>query len=967
MKVMQSPAPPPPPSSTRGSGSIQRQTSSNAHHSGSMSSSHNSSTASSSSRPSRNRDRNQVNLSTIEKSVTHLLIATKQLLETLTSWSRGNATEAEVSDVYVRLGSEFNIACRAFTAIGVETADLGNVPDALRAILESTLSQDASPASLDVYLPRIREIIINLLHGLKKKQSRLRQRQTGGTGESSGSRSSGGSGRVQSTDSLEDQITPPRTSPMPVTSPNRGASPTTHPPYPTSRTREPNPSSQAHQSTISSSSTTSPGSPTPEMQAFQAGIPPQYFVPPPPPEEDNPLIALQRGKQPERRASRRYSAFHSKHSGVPVPMPPIQASPTPRHREPQDTSEALRNSHPRRMKTTTRADASPMRKNRISEERETDAGVKSPELTVGKTAENASESDPVPPSKDAGLRRQPSLKVDTVISPSELSSERPKSGDESRPKTPISQDVSTSSDTVRPGTGTSAASHSKEMVIFLQIGRQIKKVVLSEGVEDLSLTSIRLLFIAKFNYNPPAGEDFPEIYLQDPTSGVRYELEDLNDVKDRSVLCLNIEVLDEVKRHIDDGIGGLRKLVEGVKGMVDGQAVALQRVAERQEDAAKKIAELSVAQTAPPTPPTVPTSSTNTVRKAPTTDNASQLGEIRDLRKDLAVLRQIYSSFVSDVNNSMTTIKTKAANIKATFENASTLATLNSAPGSGRAYVEEGKKTLGTDADNLVTRVDDLQDLIEELRKDVVMRGVRPLHRQLENVSKDLVQAKNEVRKMAEYIKREKPKWKKVWEKELEVVCEDQQFFNMQEELITDLQDDLDKASQTFALVEQCTQQQLKTARNTSKGFQPTIDETLDVVAIKDNLLSEVRALQPNHENRLEAIERAERLRQKELEGRVPEFKKELGSFVEQGKLRKAGGVEEAERLRKARDEQILKETWAQENASVKVVNGNEDENSTEVENNTSGEPAPDMPSTTKAVDNSNETPAVITEAEPTT
>ncbi|KAI7528173.1 hypothetical protein KC343_g17631, partial [Hortaea werneckii] len=54
----------------------------------------------------------QQQLSTIEKSVTHLLVATKQLLETLTMWSRGSASESEVSDVYVRLGYEFNIACR---------------------------------------------------------------------------------------------------------------------------------------------------------------------------------------------------------------------------------------------------------------------------------------------------------------------------------------------------------------------------------------------------------------------------------------------------------------------------------------------------------------------------------------------------------------------------------------------------------------------------------------------------------------------------------------------------------------------------------------------------------------------------------------------------------------------------------------------------------------------------------------
>lgn len=552
-----------------------------------------------------------------------------------------------------------------------------------------------------------------------------------------------------------------------------------------------------------------------------------------------------------------------------------------------------------------------MKKHRISEERESDP---SPQTPLPKSPEE--KVAPSPP-KDAELRRQPSLKVDTVTPPAppylvDPPADLQRSHDESRPKTPASQDASDTAETVRPGTATSQSSNNtKEITVFLQIGRSTKKTVLPEGVDDLSLTSLRLLFISKFNYNPPAGEDFPEIYLQDPASGVRYELEDLQDIKDRSVLCLNVEVLDEVKRHIDDGIGGLRKLVEGVKGLVNGQAAALQRVAERQEEAAKKIAELSVAPTAPSTPLATSASPTSTPEMPPV-DHSQQIKEIRDLRKDLAVLRQVYSSFVSDVNNSMSTIKAKAATVKSTAENASTIAAFKAAPGSGRAHVEEGKKTLGTDADNLVTRVDDLQDLVEELRKDVVQRGVRPLHRQLETVSKDLIQAKQELKRMSDYIKREKPKWKKVWERELEVVCDDQQFFNMQEELVSDLQDDLEKASQTFALVEQCTEQQVKASgpRSASRGFQPTIDETMDVASVKGNVLNEVRALRPNHENRLEAIERAERLRQKELEGRVPEFKKELGKFVEEGKLKKAGGVEEAERLRKARDEQILKETW---------------------------------------------------------
>src|SRR5439155_5096749 len=141
------------------------------------------------------------------------------------------------------------------------------------------------------------------------------------------------------------------------------------------------------------------------------------------------------------------------------------------------------------------------------------------------------------------------------------------------------------------------------------------------------------------------------------------------------------------------------------------------------------------------------------------------------------------------------------------------------------------------------------------------------------------------------------------------------------EDLAVDLEDDLEKAAQTFALVEQATKQQNVQSSNTSSSFRSTsrnlpFDQGIDPIKAKDNLLGEVRALRPNHEDRVEAIERAEKARQKELESRqVGLFQKELGSFVEEGKLKKSGGVEEAERLRKVKDEQIRKEVWQRQQA----------------------------------------------------
>jgi hypothetical protein len=148
----------------------------------------------------------------------------------------------------------------------------------------------------------------------------------------------------------------------------------------------------------------------------------------------------------------------------------------------------------------------------------------------------------------------------------------------------------------------------------------------------------------------------------------------------------------------------------------------------------------------------------------------------------------------------------------------------------------------------------------------------------------------------------------------------------MQEELAADLEDDLEKAAATFALVEEATKQQnlanpraaddphgqTKTVRSSSRTLRPFAEaQDADPQKAKDGVLGEVRALQPNHESRLEAIERAERARQRELESRRGgEFQKELGNFVEEGKLKKSGGVEEVERLRLVKEERARKENY---------------------------------------------------------
>ncbi|KAK1775469.1 actin interacting protein 3-domain-containing protein [Copromyces sp. CBS 386.78] len=951
-----------------------------------------------------------VPLSQIERSVTHLLVATKQLLETLTQWSRGNATDTQVSDVYVRLGYEFNMACRAFTAINVDIDDLGNVPELLRSILEATLSQEASAESLEKYLPRIRDIIINLLHGLKRKQHKLRQRQQrdrepsigggddGGHGPSRGpgpsssgvptrttSTSTMGSVNSGLTNLLNEGLESNGYRPDSLRDDTRNSGPTTASPtrrFPTQRDQSRG-SVTSDQSSLSSNTMQNMPvmAPYPGEDTIPTGppAPPEInvdnFPPPPPPpkqSQQSALAALQRGGDLERRASRRYSAYQiSKHlgaqGGIPIPMLPIaQNTPIPNWSR-GDVRESMRAMQKRESARHNRnasnqsqraigLDSSPVRvPSRVSEEPET---ADSPAFNRADSVivQTPDDKYPAPSATLNGPLADPIPMVDEVDSPKPAATKpapapaapQHQQKPSIRAPTPDKQPPSSFMlENSPPAT--------KELTLFLQYKSKVKKFVLPEGYDDLSIARLQLAFIEKFSWNTQQnGTDLPEIYIQDPVSGVRHELEDLSDIKDRTVLVLNVEALDEVKKHIDEGIGALKTIIQEVKQNVDDQNAAIQRVSERQQETAKDLARIAAA---PPTTIMAPSgmdstasprSSSSSVAGAAAIANSSkklnpgQLTEIQSLRRDLAVLRQTYSNFQSEVQGSMTALRNKANNVKTA---AAKLSVPDGDGDSGRAYVTKGRKVLNADSDRLVNKVDDLQDLVEDLRKDVVHRGVRPLPRQLEAVTMDIATLTKELKKMEEYMKKEKPLWTKIWEKELEDVCQGRDELRLMEDLMVDLRDDLEKASETFALVEQATKEQMKEGGqgntvngSVSNGAAPfgafsrglkSISEKVtsaDPSEAKEGVLGEVRALQPNHESRLEAIERAEKLRQKELQTRmVNPLTKELASFVEEGKLKKSGGVEEVERARKAKDDRIRREVWERMNG-ITAEDGEDDE-----------------------------------------
>ncbi|KAI0917939.1 hypothetical protein AcV5_002740 [Taiwanofungus camphoratus] len=108
--------------------------------------------------------------SDVHSAVSRLLGLTKQLQEVLHLWSLRQANERQVSDAFVLVGAQFNTTVNVFWRHNVDMSDLFHVVVDLRNVLESCLGEDASPQTLEQYMPAVRRVLYDLLQGLRSKQ-----------------------------------------------------------------------------------------------------------------------------------------------------------------------------------------------------------------------------------------------------------------------------------------------------------------------------------------------------------------------------------------------------------------------------------------------------------------------------------------------------------------------------------------------------------------------------------------------------------------------------------------------------------------------------------------------------------------------------------------------------------------------------------------------------------------------------
>lgn len=278
-------------------------------------------------------------------------------------------------------------------------------------------------------------------------------------------------------------------------------------------------------------------------------------------------------------------------------------------------------------------------------------------------------------------------------------------------------------------------------------------------------------------------------------------------------------------------------------------------------------------------------------------DLKTQFDEMQNLRRDLGTMRQLYTEFMKSTKESLGSLRTQTQSVKQIA---------NTKVAGTRTFISVGKPKLDTRSQNALTKVEELEDLIENLKDDVVKRHVTPKPQLLKAIEEDIAFTRTELSSLKEQVDTIKPMWKQTWEQELQNVVEEQDFLAHQEELVVDLQEDHKAVAEVFEHVKKVISLRKTTPNRAARErFKPLpVEESRGGL---DHVMMEIRTTAIDPEKRLKAIAASKKNRERELANRSDEFEHELVGFVSGKKLKMTGGLVEVDRLRQKKNDLAIK------------------------------------------------------------
>lgn len=470
-------------------------------------------------------------------------------------------------------------------------SDLDSVPRDLREILERALAEEPSTDTLNIYLPDIRAIIFNLLSGLKNKQtsykrlqadrqqqpevfttapnrpSRLDAKSPDGGSPSSVSSQATATGRAPPTAALAERTSQRSIGPRPP--PPDAFRPTRSRPSNESFTgrvfqdtlpNQPAPYQNTSPSTAVSSGSNRPPSrpPRSSRDSFGKGHVSRFSA-----DSDVSVDSSRRPSSGDKSADKDKTPTTmspaASINSIPPSMPTISLStqtemfpephPTPaeqpipastlRTLPSLPTLDRLHSADPLTRRASKRFSSYTFNKMLPSSPSSKLATSSSPQ----RPTRRPDRLPPMPSVQEDGRPLSQLSQLHPVVSHSSTGSSPPEENHlgsiAERPTSSLGDELDARSER-RRSTETApspAPTIPGSVSVFLQLGRKVKKTRIEVPA---TMPGLRLLFMERFEYNLGM-EDFPDVYIRDNRTGVQYELEDMDDLREGCVLTLDVE------------------------------------------------------------------------------------------------------------------------------------------------------------------------------------------------------------------------------------------------------------------------------------------------------------------------------------------------------------------------------------------------------------------------------------------
>ncbi|KNE56001.1 hypothetical protein AMAG_01845 [Allomyces macrogynus ATCC 38327] len=254
--------------------------------------------------------------------------------------------------------------------------------------------------------------------------------------------------------------------------------------------------------------------------------------------------------------------------------------------------------------------------------------------------------------------------------------------------------------------------------LFLQLDADVKRVNV-RATPPISLAALQALFTHRFNL--PVSADFPKIYIKDADGALFYELEDMHDVVDGSLLKL-----------------------QPMSNSAPVSPLVLPSPAAR----------------ASPAPP----SSASQRSLSAVLDPAVGLAAVHALRADVAAARDQVSAATTAVGYWIDQVSAALTDVAPAAD----------AP-IPRGLLVATKADLRDRAQHVAEQATDLWETVEQVRLDMVQRAAIPARTTLDYVQTEAANVTGMLAEVAARVDAVTPAWKLVWERELHRVVAEQQ------------------------------------------------------------------------------------------------------------------------------------------------------------------------------------------------